>query len=238
MKTVLSIDIGTKCIAFCVLRFAHDDSVRVVSIFLNEIRRVNGDWCRGVCNTLDALILPPITDVLIERQSKKGIIMCAVQNYCHMYYVKAGVRVHIVAAHIKLRGLASFRGKAMYSERKKAASAICARWLRDTQQDESVISQYHGRHRTHDIADALLQALQWADVEINIEAGATLQTVCDGISKRKPSAKQLATGKFSKSNLKHFISTMTIDQLYADHKIYRAMVAHFGDPDKCMSALR
>lgn len=132
---------------------------RVVDAMSGAGRRPDVDEvCDGVYARLDELLeahgMPDV--VLIENQPcMRNPVMKSVQVMIYSYYRMltrtsgVAIRVAFVNATLKLAGTAAARG-ASYKDRKAASVASVAAWLPPG-----------GAKKRDDLADCLLQALQW-----------------------------------------------------------------------------
>lgn len=239
---ILSFDIGTKNMAFCVLSVENDKStIKAWEHF--AIKKTNNDWCVGVCKALNSYkhVYEHVTQVLLEMQPKKGTLMRAIQNYVHCYFVREEKPVRVVQAHLKLAdtGL-EHRGKAHYSERKKASVAICVQYLNSSGQSGRWTPALTDATRRHDLADALLQALRWANVDVTRNCSDAKTSMCqEKVNARKPTTKQLKTGDYSKSNIKYLLREkyhMSEAAAQDDIVLQRAIKKFFPDCGVCIQS--
>lgn len=240
---VLSFDIGTKNMAFCILQI--EQSIPTILAWEHfGIHRVRNDWCLGLCNKLDTYkgYYKAVSCVIIERQAKHGTLMRALQNYVHCYFVRESKPIHVVQAFLKLSGTGlENHGKALYTERKKAAVAICDKYLEHSDQQDTWKTVFRTSQRQHDLADALLQALQWCKVDltlVNTDAAVTMATA--KTHARRPTDKQASSGNYSKSNIKHIMQhTYNMDMTAAksDTKLQKAISRFFPSCEACVTCL-
>ena len=172
---VLSIDVGLRNLASCFLEVASlplpqegfpasaRSHVRILDWGVVDATAGGGrpsvdEACDGVYARLDELLdahgMPDV--VLIENQPcMRNPIMKSVQVMIYSYYRMltrtsgADIRVHFVNASLKLTGLVPRGAGATYKDRKVASVAAVSEWLPP------------GAKKRDDLADCLLQALQW-----------------------------------------------------------------------------
>lgn len=184
---VLSFDVGVKNLAYCLLDYdaatplvdgaAFPDSWRdraavvdwQVVVATAAKRPSVAETTDGVYARLDEIHeahgLPDI--VLIESQPcMRNPTMKSVQMMLYCYYVMRArlsaspsvpgppCRVSFVNAQLKLTGLCAAKD---YRARKRASVDAAAAWLAD----RSLVSQALATKKKDDLADSLLQALQW-----------------------------------------------------------------------------
>jgi hypothetical protein len=224
VDVVLSIDVGIKNLAYCVLRRS-DLTVLFWSVF--AIEGGDRDVCVNLLRTVSALHEAPpppatspdeeaaapafawadVDQVVIEQQPGRNMRVKAVENYLHMYYVMRGQRVIVYSARRKLQGSGmEHRGRsaAQYRARKKASVALCRDWLSRHPQNDRWKDMVHGRGvKADDAADALNQALSYLGAGCEAaapaaadEAEAQQARVREQVTvrARKPTARQLTGG--------------------------------------------
>ncbi len=230
VEVVLSIDVGIKNLAYCVLRRS-DLTVLFWSVF--AIEGGDRDVCVNLLRTVSALhdVSPPpeaeaaapafawedVDQVVIEQQPGRNMRVKAVENYLHMYYVMRGQRVTVYSARRKLQGSGmEHRGRsaAQYRARKKASVALCRDWLSRHPQNDRWKDMVHGKGvKADDAADALNQALSYLGAGCDAAATAADEAEAQQarvreqvtVRARRPTARQLTGGgRYTASNLKHF----------------------------------
>ena len=243
---VVSFDVGTKNLAYCLIEGHNIISWKVIDIQY----RNNEDLCNRVVATLDQN--PEVLDAdvaLIEKQPSKNNKMRIVEALLNAYFVIKGVNSDssniaksVVYSSKHKLGDTNLRGKPNYRERKKLGMTRCEQFLKQTEQPDDIQTLYQMSKKKDDLADSLLQALSYVkDDTIKEIEGLDLDT-SSTISARKPTKKQ-ESKMYSKSNLKYIFmnhSEKTINGLSqlqnTNPKIKRA-VSHWyqhGGIEKAM----
>ena len=172
MGTLISVDIGVKHLALCVLSGSgpqHDiREWRVVDIpephdagaLFDCLNPTWAEWAEQAGGA---------TRVVVERQPPQSALMQRIQNYCEMLSVVHGMEVTVLHARAKLKFAATqpyFAPPAAaantYRDRKRCAVDTVANYL-DAQPDTDAWTpwklMYSNAKKKDDLADALLQAL-------------------------------------------------------------------------------
>lgn len=229
---LLSIDVGIKNLAVCLLEGDHIRMWRVINLNYDK------DPCHAIMNSFGDI--PPEATVIIERQMTRK--MTNIQCYLEMYFrMKGHKSVIIYSPKHKLAGTNSGTGRGMYSARKKAAVELCKEWLEAHPQEggESEKAWKEAKKRD-DLADTLCQALAFQQNPVTDPT-----TVDKMVNARKPTARQDATGKYSKSNIKYLLQQMnrqtTIDGGTAlpvvGKKLEKCVLKFWPNLEACMEEL-
>ena len=234
MPLIRSLDVGTINLALC--DFEPETKT---------IRRWEVFPAPTIHKLFEALDQRPIeAHIVIEAQSKRSSKMLAVQHWLQAYYVLKQQAVTIYAACNKLKGTGhENRGRDNYAARKQAAVAICQAFLEATDQSREVMDFWLKTKKRDDCSDAALMAIAFAKVDItDVLPNVRLAR----INARRPTAKQLASGRFSKPNLKHLflkehqcVDAEALDACARKHPpLRRAMLRFWADSVACWEALQ
>ena len=167
---ILSIDVGSKNLALCVLKkgpdvLGRDDTVIQWRVFELPAPVSSGVLCDVLEEVLDAW---DYDEVVIERQPGKNQLMNRIQHYCEMLFYCKNKRVTVIDARNKL----SFAARTTwwpasisadnwtYRTRKSAAVKSVRAFLEDT--ESSFEHFYEASAKKDDLADSLLQAMAHA----------------------------------------------------------------------------
>jgi hypothetical protein len=191
---LLSIDVGTKNLAMCVL----DPNTRVIRNW--EVSGVPTESCLGLyqclLNHLEAKpwVLEGVSKVLIERQPDKNRRMKSVENFLHAYFLCRGKDTLLWDPKHKVPDV-SGPGKVQYRKRKAAAVERCRSFLVGNQ--SNFLKEFDDSKKKDDLADCFMQALSFIDAK-----------VVEGTAKtpkpRRPTVNQTDT-KYSRANLAWFV---------------------------------
>lgn len=190
-----SFDVGIKNLAICDL---DPLSQRVLSW---QVVDISGDVIHRLFDLLRHMHQTPEA-VVVEAQSKKSAKLLAVQHWIQAFYELAGCPVTIYSARNKLRGTGlECGGRQNYRARKAAAVHLCRMFLRDYKQADDVVAWFEETAKKDDAADSLLMALAFSNIHVTNDA--TMPTT--KLAARKPTARQMARGAYSASNIKHLL---------------------------------
>ena len=227
MSTVIaSFDIGTKNLAYCLLELSKDKVLQVLAWDVLAIPSGSYDLLpKRLAALLDDLIAGwkvSVNTVLIEKQPGRNKTMVRVEAYLHMYFVAKEKKILLVSPKEKLKLVkCNFAGssKEAYSLRKKAAIAATRQIVSDPkffaskENQETSLRTFTDHKKKDDLADAFLQALSFAKLEVsetclgnNDTDTSTRQHVFTSIKARKPTELQAGKKKFSLSNIKYFMN--------------------------------
>lgn len=149
MTTTLSIDIGTKNLAWCLFEGDIPSEGRVENIHARTIRE-SLDRAIALLPGL-ALARQASLLVLIEQQPLRHARMLSIMHGLYGAYRALGCDVHIVSPQLRLPLLALSDKKATYAQRKRAAVAACLARFGDGWK-----AWLQGRQKADDLADAIL----------------------------------------------------------------------------------
>lgn len=218
---VLSIDVGRKNLGMC--------SVRPGACPLGRQDRI-AQWIVTTCEPTAAGIaaslklLPWATEcaeVVIERQPNRNPTMTRLQHYLEMYFVLCGKPVTVQDAKHKLAFAAAtpwWPGQCdnwTYHTRKKLSVQTTRAFLAQSDQAPQFSRLFESTSKKDDLADALLQGMAFCHnvrpLELSKRLAAAGRSTSSSsssacvIKPRKPTEKQLASGKFSKPNIVHLL---------------------------------
>jgi len=250
-RRILSIDVGRKNLAMCVLAPGPDPRGSKDTI---ECWRVLDELPTGATAVAKALhgsgvLLPPwndaSTDVVVEQQpGRLNPSMVRMQHYIEMFFAAHGSDVYSFDAKNKLTfattmdAWAGIEGAWSYAARKKAAVKTAAGFLAATKDaNAGALETFGASKKKDDLADALLQAMAFAHGGFGaIEKFKRMsQHVLPRPRAPLPNAKV-----FTKSNVLHALrSTSSEDSVVAlaetDARLSKAIVKYFGSPGGTVS---
>lgn len=256
MSCILSFDVGIKNLAFCLF------DVRDTEIKKWGLLTLHGDVNRAAVNLADIFrgmhdVVKDADVVLVEKQPGRNKTMVRIEAYIHMYFVAMGKKVVLYSARNKLaRTECSFRGKGKdnYSLRKKASISLTKEFITSehTKQHQDMIDLFNKSKKKDDLADALLQALSYskwdppassvpqeACSDANSITPVTPEAVMTMVKARAPTTKQIKSGKFSISNLKHYTNKSDIAALCATQRgLEASILKYFASVEDCINTLK
>lgn len=242
--TILSIDVGRKNLALCVVRPGQDakgEDDRIVHWTVTTCEPTP----RGLCDALRAL--PWCLDcdeVVVERQPHRNPTMTRLQHYVELFFVALDRPVVVQDAKHKLAFAAGTRWWPAaedrpegwtYHARKTLAVKTARAFLRDTDQAPEFRQLFAATRKADDLADSLLQAQAYCHHVRPLEQHRATAALAP-VKPRRPTAAQAATGKYSKPNCVYFLkacaSAEEAARVVAETKgLAKAVEKHFGGLD-------
>jgi hypothetical protein len=195
---ILTVDVGIKNLAICVLQNNKIISWKVINVGYGN------DICKSIIKEFDECH-ETFKDsiVLIERQMTRK--MTNIQCYIEMYFrVKTFTDVIIYNPLYKLSGTGmehSGGGKKKYGARKQAAIELSREWLDKNPQEEWVGNLWKATKKKDDLSDTLCMAISYLKNPVKDHTN-----IMKTVNPRKPTIKQESSGNYSKSNIKFLLS--------------------------------
>lgn len=248
---VLSFDVGTVNLSFCMLR----DATIVVWKNITLEGKTSADQCRSMVEQLDDV--PELLDadvVLVEKQPKCNPKMRSVAETIKAYFIirscdivpedlRGKLKVVDWSPAHKLKcyegPVPEFAVKSAYRKRKKLAVYHCTQLVQ--RQPRWAIEQFESSKKKDDLADAFLQATSYVLFKFSILS-------------KPPTKRQYKYATFSKHNLKFLLKQYLGDRLdrtqdrapgtvqeWARGRAEKSFRKHYGDPgdpDVIASAIR
>lgn len=184
---ILSIDVGIKNLAMCLL----EDQTKIC---FWEVSQIPSEHTDGLFPVLKRHfderreLQGQIDKVLIERQPDRNRKMKTIENFIHAYFVCNNIETILWDAKHKVPDVIG-AGKRKYKLRKDTSIKRCHDWIKLT--NEEWIEFFEKHKKKDDLADTVMQALSYKD---------TKQVKKVTVKPRKPTQNQLET-KFTRANL-------------------------------------
>ena len=196
---ILSIDVGIKNLAMCLLDEENGNLVREWDVSGVPPEHKDGVYV-SLRNHLDARpwILTAKT-ILIEKQPDRNKKMVSVMHFLYAYFIIKCPKAETILydARHKIPDVAG-PGKAQYAKRKKVSIERCEEFIRSSLVNAHWLDTFLKSKKKDDLADTVMQALSFVN---RIEVPSTTKTKkSTKLVARKPNENQKAT-KYSKSNL-------------------------------------
>ena len=246
---VLSFDVGMKNLAFCI--FNTECSLIEYWKIIDITPKPKENSCATMVNLLDTIPdLLHVDKVLIEKQPSKNNKMRIIEGLLNAYFVIKGITnseseikdVVVYSAKHKL-GSDTFKGKVNYSQRKKLGVYRTECFLKMNEQTEEVHETFASSKKKDDLADCLLQALSFCNIQIDCNTEQFCKS--EKIIARKPSKKQTKS-RYSKCNIKWIIneirSTLETDERLAgeiakNDRLKRDIIYWFKSVENCLDII-
>jgi hypothetical protein len=196
---ILSIDVGIKNLAMCLL-----DEDRENLVVQWDVSGVPPQHADGVYVSLRKHLdeRPWVLDaktVLIEKQPDRNKKMVSVMHFLHAYFIIKcpEAETMLYDARHKIPDVAG-PGKAQYNKRKKVSIERCEAFIRQDDVNAHWLDTFIKSKKKDDLADTVMQALSFVNrVEIK---PVTKKKKATKLIARRPNENQKRT-KYSKSNL-------------------------------------
>lgn len=196
MSLLLSIDVGIKNLAMCLVNY---DTKKIIRWDVDGVppQHMDGIYVCMRDHLRDRPWVLNADKVVIEKQPGMNRGMGAVQNFLHAYFIIHDKEVIIWDAKHKVPDVVG-PGKKMYALRKKTAIERCHKHLKTEDLNKDWLSLFESSRKKDDLADTYLQALSYINrTEVVTKAEVKKRAK---ITPRKPTSNQKET-KYSKSNL-------------------------------------
>lgn len=233
---ILGIDVGQKNLGVCVF------NPETQRILLWAIWESGGSWAKDVSQCLQtySTSLPEgIQKVVIEHQPSKNPSMVRIMHYIEFWFVTHGYDVHLQDSKHKLlfaSTLPYFPKDCTdvswtYYQRKKLAVRTVEAYVQQTEQPLQHI--FAESKKKDDLADSLLHAMAFNSFSKVTVSQQTKDQKPKKVVARKPTEKQLRTGRLSPSNVKYLLQDIETDDLDTylkkEKRLARAVKKHFTD---------
>jgi hypothetical protein len=228
MSTLLSIDVGIRNLALCLIE---ETTKHVTQWDVSGVPPQHEDGLfKSIRDHLDAKpwVLTART-ILIEKQPGQNKTMKSVENFLHAYFlIKCPAsEVIIYDARHKVPDVTG-RGKAMYRKRKATAVERCRLFLNE-EPNKHWRDLFINSKKKDDLADTVLQALSFINrVPTKKETEKTVTKEAKKLVARKPNENQKAT-KYSQCNLAWFVKNVEEKELLRDKRFMKDLQRYYRD---------
>lgn len=201
---ILGIDVGIKNLGCCI----YDKKEKCIldwQLLRIEFNRAH-QLVPKLIEALKTLDISNVDKIVIEKQPSCNVKMRIIAGCIETFFVMHDKTViHYSASH-KLNDIittdVTYKGKKNYSTRKRLSIELCKHMIDSC--DEKWKEIFKSTKKKDDLADAYLMCIAWCKEDHCIDIKLSpRKIVC-----RKPTDKQIKTGKYSVSNLKWIIKLL------------------------------
>jgi len=196
---ILSIDVGTKNLALCLLDEDSGNLVREWDVDGIPPQHVDGVYVSLRKHLDERPWVLTAKTILIEKQPDRNKKMISVMHFLHAYFIIKcpDVETILYDARHKIPDVAG-PGKAQYNKRKKVAIERCEAFIRSNSVNSHWIDVFVKSKKKDDLADTVMQALSFVNRKDVLPASQKKKST--KLVARRPNENQKMT-KYSKSNL-------------------------------------
>tara|TARA_Y100001936_G_scaffold89712_2_gene88302 strand:+ start:2795 stop:3499 length:705 start_codon:yes stop_codon:yes gene_type:complete len=228
MSLLLSIDVGIKNLAICLMS---QEDYRIVKWDVSGVPPQHADGL-FVCMRDHLRDKPWVLDadtVVIEKQPDKNKGMVSVQHFLHAYFIIHDKKTIIYDARHKVPDVVG-SGKRMYAKRKKVSIERVHEHLKTEEINADWLSLFESSKKKDDLADTFLQGKSYIDRKV-VEPPKEKK-----LSPRKPTTNQ-RENKYSKSNLLWLMKEMGMEEFKKSKRIMKDTKRYFKSPEEVRSYL-
>lgn len=196
---ILSIDVGIRNLAMCLLDEDQDNLVREWDVSGVPPEHKDGVYVSLRKHLDERPWVLGAKTILIEKQPERNKKMISVMHFLHAYFIIKcpDAETILYDARHKIPDVAG-PGKAQYNKRKKVSIERCEAFIRDGTTNTHWLDTFLTSKKKDDLADTVMQALSFVNrVEVT---PASKKKKSTKLVPRKPNENQKMT-KYSKSNL-------------------------------------
>jgi len=238
---ILSIDVGIKNLALCLL---DPQDKRIVQWDVGDVPSESTDGLfRALCRHLDAREwLLDAQTVLIEKQPPQNKRMKMVEHFLHAYFIIKIPRGDVIEydARHKVPDVVG-AGKAQYKKRKQTAVTRCGEFLDSCETNRCWIETFKTSKKKDDLADTVMQALSYVNRRVVSKSqgtrGQSQATGTKPVKSRKPTENQKET-KYSIPNLAWLVKQEKDPQILMKNKRFvKDLKRYFASLDELIKAM-
>lgn len=230
---ILSIDVGIKNLAMCLLDPSNNNNI--VEWEVGDVPPESTDGLyRALCRHLDSREwLLQARTVLIEKQPYKNKRMKMVEHFLHAYFIikiQGGEVIEYDARH-KIPDVVG-AGKAQYKKRKQTSIIRCGEFLESCDINKKWIDTFKKSKKKDDLADTVMQALSYVNRRV-----VSRSTEKKTVKSRKPTENQKET-KYSIPNLVWLVKQEKDPQvLMKDKRFVKDLKRYFSSLEELIKAM-
>ena len=235
---ILSIDVGTKNLALCLL---DEDSGNLVREW--DVDGIPPQHADGVYVSLRKHLderpwVLTAKTILIEKQPDRNKKMVSVMHFLHAYFIIKCPQAETILydARHKIPDVAG-PGKAQYNKRKKVAIERCEAFIRGGKTNAHWVDIFIKSKKKDDLADTVMQALSFVNRKEVTPASVKKKQTTKKLVARKPNENQKMT-KYSKSNLAWiYLNKVECEVLEKNKRFMKDLKRYYRDIEELKKAL-
>jgi hypothetical protein len=236
---ILSIDVGTKNLALCLL---DEDSGNLVREW--DVDGIPPQHADGVYVSLRKHLderpwVLTAKTILIEKQPDRNKKMVSVMHFLHAYFIIKCPQAETILydARHKIPDVAG-PGKAQYNKRKKVAIERCEAFIRGGKTNAHWVDIFIKSKKKDDLADTVMQALSFVNRKEVTPASVKKKQTTKKLVARKPNENQKMT-KYSKSNLAWiYLNKVECEVLEKNKRFMKDLKRYYRDIEELIKDLK
>lgn len=233
---ILSIDVGIRNLAMCLLDEDHGNLVREWDVSGVPPEHKDGVYVSLRKHLDERPWVLTAKTILIEKQPERNKKMISVMHFLHAYFIIKcpDAETILYDARHKIPDVAG-PGKAQYNKRKKVSIERCEAFIRDGTTNAHWLDTFLKSKKKDDLADTVMQALSFVNrVEVT---PASKKKKTTKLVPRKPNENQKMT-KYSKSNLAWiYLNKPECECLENNKRFMKDLKRYFRDIEELKKAL-
>ena len=236
---ILSIDVGTKNLALCLL---DEDSGNLVREW--DVDGIPPQHADGVYVSLRKHLderpwVLTAKTILIEKQPDRNKKMVSVMHFLHAYFIIKCPQAETILydARHKIPDVAG-PGKAQYNKRKKVAIERCEAFIRGGKTNAHWVDIFIKSKKKDDLADTVMQALSFVNRKEVTPASVKKKQTTKKLVARKPNENQKRT-KYSKCNLAWiYLNKVECEVLEKNKRFMKDLKRYYRDIEELIKDLK
>ena len=228
---ILSIDVGIRNLAMCLLDEDHNNIVREWDVSGVPPEHKDGLYVSLRKHLDEKPWVLGAKTILIEKQPDRNKKMISVMHFLHAYFIIKCPQAETILydARHKVPDVAG-PGKAQYNKRKKVAIERCEAFIRQDDVNAHWLDTFLKSKKKDDLADTVMQALSFVNrVEVTPASASTKKST--KLVARKPNENQKRT-KYSKSNLAWmYLNKVECEVLENNKRFMKDLKRYYRDID-------
>ena len=236
---ILSIDVGIRNLAMCLLDEDHNNIVREWDVSGVPPEHKDGLYVSLRKHLDEKPWVLGAKTILIEKQPDRNKKMISVMHFLHAYFIIKCPQAETILydARHKIPDVAG-PGKAQYNKRKKVAIERCEAFIRQDDVNAHWLDTFLKSKKKDDLADTVMQALSFVNRKEVTPASAKKKQTTKKLVARKPNENQKMT-KYSKSNLAWiYLNKVECEVLEKNKRFMKDLKRYYRDIEELIKDLK